>query len=62
MLYSLASLGPVQRFTVAGAHVTDGLETRDYNVTVGGRELKLHLLLLPDGRLEDAAIPDDSTD
>lgn len=59
---SLGSLGPVQSFTVASAHVTDGLETRDYNITVGGHALRLHLLLLPDGRLEDAAITDASTD
>lgn len=59
---SLGSLGPVQSFTEASAHVTDGLETRDYNITVGGHALRLHLLLLPDGRLEDAAITDDSTD
>jgi hypothetical protein len=32
--------------TGASAHVTDGLETRDYNITVGGHSLKLHLLLL----------------
>jgi hypothetical protein len=30
-------------------------------VTVGGHALKLHLLLLPDGRLEDATITDAST-
>ncbi len=59
---SLGSLGPVQSFTVASAHVTDGLETRDYNITVGGHALRLHLLLLPDGRLEDAAITDASMD
>jgi D-alanyl-D-alanine carboxypeptidase len=58
---SLGSLGPVQSFAEAGAHVTDGLETRDYNITVGGHSLKLHLLLLPDGRLEDLAITDAST-
>ena len=59
---SLGSLGPVQSLAEAGAHVTDGLETRDYNITVGGHSLKLHMLLLPDGRLEDLAITDASTD
>ena len=59
---SLGSLGPVQSFTVASAHATDGLETRDYNITVGGHALKLHLLLLPDGRLQDVAISAASTD
>jgi hypothetical protein len=28
------------------------------NITVGGHSFKLHLLLLPDGRLEDLAITD----
>jgi CubicO group peptidase (beta-lactamase class C family) len=59
---SLGSLGPVQSFTVASTRTTDNLETKDYNVTVGGHALKLHLLLLPDGRLEDATITDASTD
>jgi D-alanyl-D-alanine carboxypeptidase len=53
---SLAPLGPVQSFTAAKASRTDGLETRNYDVTAGGRALLLHLLLLPDGRLEDATI------
>jgi hypothetical protein len=48
-------------FRVASARTTDNLETRDYDVTVGGHALKLHLLLLPDGRLEDATITDAST-
>jgi CubicO group peptidase (beta-lactamase class C family) len=58
---SLGSLGPVQSFMVAGARTMDNLETRDYDVTVGDHVLKLHLLLLPDGRLEDATITDAST-
>ncbi len=58
---SLGSLGPVQSFTVAGTRKMDNLETRDYDVTAGGHALKLHLLLLPDGRLEDARISDAST-
>ncbi len=58
---TLGSLGPVQSFTVASARKTDNLETRDYDVTAGGHALRLHLLLLPDGRLEDATIADAST-
>jgi D-alanyl-D-alanine carboxypeptidase len=58
---SLGSLGPVQSFTVASTRTTDSLETRDYDVTAGGHALKLHLLLLSDGRLEDATISDAST-
>jgi hypothetical protein len=58
---SLGPLGPVQSFTVASTRTMDNLETRDYDVTAGGRALKLHLLLLPDGRLEDATIADAST-
>jgi D-alanyl-D-alanine carboxypeptidase len=57
---SLSSLGPVQSFTVVSTRITDNLETKDYDVTVGGHALKLHLLLLPDGRLEDATITDAS--
>jgi len=60
--FSLVSLGPVQSFTAASAQVTDGLETRDYDKTSCGHALKLHLLLLPDGRLEDVAITDASMD
>lgn len=58
---SLGSLGPVQSFTVASARKMDNLETRDYDVTAGGHALKFHLLLLPNGRLEDATISDAST-
>lgn len=58
---SLGSLGPVESFTAAGAHTTDGLESRDYDITAGGHALKLHLLLLPDGRLEEVSISDAST-
>lgn len=58
---SLGPLGPVQSFTVASHSTMDNLETRDYDVTAGGHALKLHLLLLPDGRLEDATISDAST-
>lgn len=59
---TLGSLGPVESFATAGVHTTDGLESRDYDVTAGGHALKLHLLLLPDGRLEDASIADASMD
>ena len=59
---SLGLLGSVQSFTVASARSTDGLESRDYSVTVGGHALNLHLLLLPDGRLEDVAITGAATD
>lgn len=58
---SMSALGSVQSFTSAGDRTIDKLETRDYDVIAGGHVLKLHLLLLPDGRLEDATISDGST-
>jgi len=55
---SLASLGSIRSFTAGRDQITDGLESRDYSVVVGKHLLKLHLLLLPDGLLEDATITD----
>jgi D-alanyl-D-alanine carboxypeptidase len=58
---SLSSLGAVQSFTAASARSMDNLESRDYDLTVGGHALKLHLLLLPDGRLEDVTVGEAAT-
>jgi D-alanyl-D-alanine carboxypeptidase len=55
---SLEPLGSVQSFTQIHSQMTDGLKTMDYDVVVGGHSLKLHLLFLPDGKLEDASIAD----
>ncbi len=55
---SLASLGPIRSFTAGRDQITDGLESRDYNVVMGEHLLKFHLLLLPGGLLEDASITD----
>ena len=55
---SLAPLGPVQSFTRGRLQTIDGSKATDYDVVAGGHPLKLHLLELPDGRLEDASITD----
>ena len=34
----------------------DGIGSRDYDVLADGHALKLHLLLLPDGKLEDVVV------
>ena len=57
---SLGPLGPVESFGVGAAQTTDGLTAKDYDVTAGGRALRLHLLLLPDGHLEDMTVIDPS--
>jgi D-alanyl-D-alanine carboxypeptidase len=56
--FSLAPLGPIQSFVAGRDQTIDGLENRDYDVVAGGHPLKLHLLLLPNGLLEDASITD----
>jgi hypothetical protein len=35
---------------------TDGLTSRDYDVIAGGKSLRLHLLFLADGKLEDVTV------
>ncbi|HZB88117.1 MAG TPA: serine hydrolase domain-containing protein [Terracidiphilus sp.] len=55
---SLAPLGPVQSFTRSRSLTVDGLKAIDYDVVAGGHPVKLHLLELPDGRLEDVSITD----
>lgn len=53
---SLGALGPPQAFSLDHSQTVDGLTTRDYEVTVAGRRLHMHLLLLPDQKLEDIAV------
>ena len=53
---NLGSLGTPDSFVADRPEKRDGFESRDYNVTVGGHVLKLHLLVLPDGRLEDVTV------
>lgn len=55
---SLSPLGAVQSFSLRSSSVTDGLQSRDYDVVSGNRHLYLHLLLLADGQLEDASVAD----
>lgn len=59
---SLEPLRLVQSFTQVRSQTTDGLKTMDYDVVAGGHSLKLHLLFLPDGKLEDASIADSRND
>jgi D-alanyl-D-alanine carboxypeptidase len=59
---SLEPLGPVQSFTQVRSQMTDNLKAMDYDVIAGGHSLKLHLLFLPDGKLEDASIADARND
>jgi D-alanyl-D-alanine carboxypeptidase len=53
---SLAPLGPVEAFSLGHADSTDGLPTREYDVIAGGRKLRMHLLLLPNSKLEDVTV------
>jgi hypothetical protein len=53
---SLMPLGPLQALSLLRATTTDGLTTRDYDVIVGGQRLHMHLLLLPDKKVEDVSI------
>jgi CubicO group peptidase (beta-lactamase class C family) len=53
---SLSQLGPVEAFSLSHTETTDGLTTRNYNVIAGGKSLRLHLLMLPNGKLEDVTV------
>lgn len=53
---SLAGLGPVESFVGDPPRTTDGLETRNYSISAGGHPLKLHLLVLPNGLIEDVGV------
>lgn len=53
---SLAPLGPVQSFVADPVRTTDGMETREYSISAGGHCLKLHLLVLPNGLVEDIGV------
>jgi CubicO group peptidase (beta-lactamase class C family) len=53
---SLSPLGPVEAFSLSHTQTSDGLTSRDYGVTAGGKILRLHLLILPDGKLEDVTV------
>ncbi len=53
---SLAPLGPVKSFVADPVKMTDGMETREYSISTGGRCLKLHLLILPNGLIEDIIV------
>jgi D-alanyl-D-alanine carboxypeptidase len=53
---SLSPLGPVEAFSLSHTETTDGLTTRNYNVIAGGKSLRLHLLILPNGKLEDVTV------
>ena len=53
---SLLALGEVEAFSLFREQVTDGLTTRDYDVIAGGKKIRLHLLLLPDKKVEDVTI------
>jgi CubicO group peptidase (beta-lactamase class C family) len=55
---SLAPLGSVQSFDADPPNTTDGLQTRVYSVSAGGHRLKLHLLFLTSGLIEDVQITD----
>lgn len=53
---SLGPLGAVQAFSLVRTQTTDGMTTREYALTVGGRRLSMHLLLLPNDKLEDVTV------
>jgi D-alanyl-D-alanine carboxypeptidase len=53
---SLMPLGPLQALSLLRATLTDGFTTKDYDVIVGGQRLRMHLLLLPDKKVEDVSI------
>jgi D-alanyl-D-alanine carboxypeptidase len=53
---TLSSLGPVEAFSLSHMQTTDGLTSRDYDVIAGGKSLRLHLLFLADGKLEDVTV------
>ena len=53
---SLRPLGALTSLTATRHETVDGLETRDYDVSVEGKDLLMHMLLLPDGRLEDLTV------
>ncbi len=55
---SLLPLGAVESLYLRSRSVTDGLESRDYSLVVGGKPLQMHLLLLPNGQLEDVNVTD----
>ncbi len=56
--FSLEPLGPVQAFSMLRKQTTDGLTTSDYDIVAGGKKLRLHLLLLPNGKVEDVSVSD----
>ncbi len=53
---TLGVLGAPTAFTAHASEILDALETRDYDIVAGGHILKLHLLLMPDGKLEDVVV------
>jgi D-alanyl-D-alanine carboxypeptidase len=53
---SLNPLGAVEAFSFAHTQTTDGLTTREYEVIVGGKRLRMHLLLLSNNKLEDVTV------
>jgi D-alanyl-D-alanine carboxypeptidase len=55
---SLGRLGTVQSFVLDSQRTIDGLQTRDYSISAGGHRLKLHLLFLASGLIEDVQITD----
>lgn len=55
---SLTPLGPVEAFSLSHTQTTDGLRTREYDVIAGGTRLRLHLLLLPNNKVEDVTVSD----
>jgi CubicO group peptidase (beta-lactamase class C family) len=53
---SLTPLGAVESFSLAHTQTIDGLTTTEYDVIAGGQKLRLHLLFLPNHKIEDVAI------
>lgn len=53
---SLAPLGAAEAFSFARTRTTDGLISREYDLIVGGKKLHMHLLLLPNNKVEDVTV------
>ena len=53
---SLGPLGAVEAFSLGRTQTTDGMTSREYDVIVGGKRLHMHLLLLPNDKLEDVSV------
>ena len=53
---SLAPLAQVKSFVADPVKTTDGMETREYSISTSRHCVKLHLLILPNGLIEDIVV------